>query len=490
MRPAFLARPAAAALLFVALGGCASLAGRRQYLSIDSSPRGLEVLDPEDHRKVLGTTPLFVRLRRDTSHDLRLRAPAGTEWTTPMSCGFRWRGALLGNLPMTLLGGSLPGALVMYGVGNAVDLATGAAWACPPRFHVDAAWTARPDAPPPVPACPALVAVPPRADDQKLSDLVAARWKARLVAAGTCATFADEERVQDFYRRYNVTHDTPFEPAQADPERLNELGFLTGATHAVVLRTTGDDRFVKVTPVRYDLHTLAEAREPAFDLDLDAEPGLTRSGALAVVARYLRLLPNSVAFSAAQKSFDFQAVATTRLVGDQPTKSVLPSVLSNWTVAWVEHPDRHGAWDATFGLSPTLAFGYNARLLSLTDADGGRPRTLAASIVHGVVLYDASVGLHTPLGAFGMAAGAGAGGAWLWEDGRFRSWTFGAFANARVDYTAFVSENLFLQVAYDAYQSRLPHVVGNGYSLVTFQAASVTVGCYLPQLRSVVRGLF
>lgn len=461
--------------------GCATLGGTRQYVSIDSEPRGLK-LEHVDDGVELGQTPVFLHLKRRHDHVLSVRVADESPRQARLQCDYRWQGSGLGNLVLAAAGVTPPGALLLWGTAVGVDLATGAAWACPDTLTIH---TDKPA--PELETCAVYAVASPKHDDVSAAELVVKRWTSRLVRSKTCARVAPQQEVNELLSRFGFDHHTGVDVASVPRHRLNELGFRTKATHLVTFSVPGDGQAFEVTPTLHDLHSLES--ETDTPLAVDTFGVVSSNPVLRWLGRHVSLLPNAVAFAPSFKSFDFVPRGeTTGTIGVEATGSGLPSVLVNWTVGWLEHPDRYGEWAANLGFGPGAYLGYNARTLTLPTA--GEALTTDVSALHLIALYNGSLVFHTPAGALSATIGLGLGGAFHWEADAYQGAGLRGYAMVEAAWTGFVTERVFVKLAIVAYAPTSPELEGAGYALNGWSQTTLTVGWFMPGLRSQVRSLF
>jgi hypothetical protein len=482
--------PAVVALV----ASCASLAGTKQVVSFDSSPRGVEVRNEDG--QFLGQTPFFARIERERTHDLRLSRPFGPVRHHTLRCDFRWGGTGLANaVPGMLALASGPvGVGLTYAGALGVDLLTGAAFHCPdtvqlpsPPSPTDGPGVAEVD-------CPAYVVAPPHHEDGQLSRMLADAAADRLLRAKPCARRIDPAATDAIFRRHGVTHEKPFKADRYGRTRLNELGLRTGATHLVVLAVTDREQEIDAAPEIADLHTLHSQQAPPFVVDLRQDERAPRHPIRAFLGRHVQLLPNSLGFAPSVKAFTWEPRNGRTVVGDRPAPSRVPDLVGNWTLLSVDHPGGWEPWDVSLRLHPDIVFGWHARVLDTaskaTDGTLYDRRTTPVQVVQSGLTYGLTGTLHTPAGAFSASLGLGGGFAWHWASGTYRDWDAGLYASAGAAWTVFASENVFLRLGVTSTGSGTPHAVGDDYGLVGWVVSSLTLGWYVPEWRSVVRGWF
>lgn len=493
-------RRAAAALVALTCAACATVAGTRQIVSFDAAQRGVEVRD--ESGELLGTTPFFARIEREHHHELQLVRPGRVDVQHrekfTFRCDYRALSSLLANGVVASLaaGGGPLGVALVFGLGNGIDLWSGAAWACPDAIVLPEAPSgsagpadlpASPTAASPALQCRTLAVVPPEHEDLLVSQRLAELWWQVHHAAQPCDKLVDPSDSDKLFRRQGVSHETPFRIADRPRKHLNDLGFRTKASHLVVLAVRADGDQLLAQPTVYDLHTLQAVQEPPLQLDLAlrAQPLWRRS--LAWLARHVQLLPDSVGFAPTQKLFQFREAGTTRLLVDSDTPSWLPALVGNWTLLSVDHPGPYRPWDGTLRFGPQILFGYASRRVTMPG--GAQPPSREVTLLELGGLYGVTGTVHTPGGALSAFVGAGWGGAWAWQDGGWWGFRAPIVASVGVAWTAFLTENIFLRVDASSYASQRAQVTGAGYELHDWTALSTTLGWYVPEWRRIVRNL-
>lgn len=464
--------------------GCGTLSGTRQYQSIDSNPRGLEVTNREEN-VVLGTTPLFAHQVRSSSQQLRVRGVGGVvEKDVTLTCGYRWGGSLLGNAAwITLASGSSVLAGVSFAVANTVDLLTGAAWHCPDRVVIDAPELKGENL---AERCPKYAVAPPVDGDEKISLLIAQRWAERAVTK-PCVSVVDPMRTYPVFARYSVTHESLFEPALERRERLNALGYETGASHLAVLRVEESGNRLTVKPELYDLHSLAVTEDTPFLVLLEPGSEHDRVGVLAFLRRYVRLLPNSVGFAAISKDMEFVPQGDVTSLRTIIAPSSLPSIVGNLSVLWLRPPNEFDNWELAMKFTPTVGFSWNTRRLELQRPSGAETHDVTAAFL--TAQAKGTLFWRTPIGIFSFAAGAGPGLTMAGENSPLGHVSADLWASAEVAWTLFVTEAVFVRLAAEAAAGGSNVVDTPLYRLDGFRAVGISVGYYLPEFRAWVRGL-
>jgi len=470
--------------LALAMLGCAALGGRSQIVAIDSPRRGVAVSDAQG--RALGLTPLFAEVGRGHRQHLRFRAAGGEEGLS-VTCGYRPLASLAPNLALGTLAVAQPlAAAAIAAAANAVDVVTGAAWDCPTAIIL-------PDAATPTAAerrCPVVLIAPPRDDDIALSRAFADAWWRRFAAAFPCAARVDPDLAERVLRRLGVGHEEGLRIARLSRAQLNLIGWRTHATHVAVVEPTRDGDLLRGAAVVHDLHTLVPTAGPAVAVPLaDAGRPWWRR-ALGWLGGRTQWLPDSVGFAPASKGWWFKPAGAALSVTDEETPSRLPSILTGWTLTSVDHPGPHGAWDATLGLAPRAAFTNASRVVTATDGGSGVLSRQAVTLAALGATWGPTATLHTPAGAFSVTGAVGAIAMGHWRDGGWVGVRAPWLAAASVAWTGFASENLFVRVDTTIHTSREPQARDATWSLREWSAVTLTLGWYVPEWRTGLRGLF
>lgn len=486
-----MARPALV-LTAMLLPACATLSGRSQFVAVDSELRGVEVRDAAQPEKLVGVTPFFLELPRASGYVWSVRAPNAPTGAHVVDCGYRWGETLLAALAPGMIataatpiaGAAVVGALTLG------DLVTGAAWQCPLRITVPSPrppeGTAAP--PPKSERCATLALVPPAHPDEAVSRQIARRVQASLSSGSACVKWVPDAKIDPIWQQLGVAFDTDFDLDRFERSHLNALGHATGATHLVIAAVEARTGKAYVQPRVHDLFTLAARKLPELTLDTTGVAGSAGTG-FGSVSKWASLVPNAASFSVAFKNDRFEGTKDFRVTRDGETGSSLPSTLSNWSLGYIDPPGAHGRYDLTLRLSPEFLFGYNERRLHLEGRAGGS-FVEDVSVLRLIVAYGPTLALYTPLGEFSGGITLGGGLAADWTKTRDVAFDAGRYANASINFTSFVSENVFVRAGVQLSVVAEPIVARPDYSLSLLEQTNVTVGYMLPGLRTLVRSGF
>ena len=478
------------------VAGCASIGGERQIIGIDSEPRGLSVIEPVSGRR-LGETPLFALIERDRYLDLLINHPRDATKVSPLEtkvevlCHYRWALALFGN-------GWLLAAHPLVGAGAlAIDLWNGSAYDCPAIVKVrslrsipdsEADSIANGQKAVDSSEAPALsqtqrrpcrrFLIAPIADVGFFQEQVLRKaWrrsKAKRLKGCDIFVKADDIRQYWSYVKWKADHQSL---ESLSRERLNHLGFHSGATHVIFLQRliepNTDDRSrlssvahpaaqtstvqrhkpgrrIILQAKTYDLMTRAKTDIPglaeAIVLRLPERKKTFWHDIRQAVGTNINLLPNSVTLGISDA--DNLAMPKTGLpvIADETVRG-LPHYLSAWGLTTVQHPDGFNSYDFSLFLQPSLLAAYEHRKVVFNNALGfAEPAAIKTFLV--TPYYRGGVTFHSPVGSLSMSLGFGIG---LYQTAvDDQPATYGSFSTAVSEgfYTAFLTKHLFLQIGF------------------------------------------
>lgn len=531
------------ALALAYAGGCASLGGVRQVASVDSVPRGLDVYDPDDKETVLGTTPFFLSVGRARSLRLEVSAGAGRVASRyRFQCGFRWTSTLLGNVPLATLGlftTPLGGALG-YSLGLTMDVFTGAAYQCPERYLLDPARgvalnPARPgqalqvrgtegeipaplnfkplggatgplDALPPSGggaagtsdgkrACRRYFVVPPYHPDEVVSRAYEGVWRREFAKRlGACDELVDMNESRSLLVRYNITHEKAYDDVSAfSVTQTNTFGYRSKATHFVLLRAVGarvdsQRESLQFQWLVYDLHSRAKIDEGTLSATHTGDSVVERAFWRRALSWTFGLVPNSVGFAIGAKTLDLGVSEKAVGISNTRDKRTLPALVSNWTLLSVYHPYQYSTWALDLDFQPEAVSYYFAREMDLDLPDGGGIVDYQSDGFYLLGLANVQGTMHSPVGAFSVGAGLGPSFIAVADSEGYRNNTVRLVRALQINYTAFMTENVFLRAGAIRFYGN--DTIDTGY--VRFRVTtmtSLTLGLFAPEARSWLRSL-
>jgi hypothetical protein len=154
----------------------------------------------------------------------------------------------------------------------------------------------------------------------------------------------------------------------------------------------------------------------------------------------------------------------------------------------VYHPYQYPTWALDWDFRPEATSAYVAREIDLALPAGRRVENYQVDTFTTFVLMNLSAILHSPLGAFAVSYGMGPGFVLIDDNQGRRKTTVRLHGALQANYTAFMTENVFLRAA-------IMRVGGNGrvtterVSTRLTGTASLTLGLFIPEARSWMRSL-
>lgn len=489
------------AVLLVGLPGvgCATVASREQIVSIDSAPRGAEIV--ADDGTVVGTTPALLAQTRAASHDYTVRFVDGdTRFVS--ACVPRTAFLVADALPaLPLLVLPPPfNAIGFVAVGTtlaAIDSTNEAIFHCPDAVlvphHATAVVVATDHiidndiatlAPTMLAGCPRFLVAPPAADSARASHATSAAAATALLELNTCATVVDTRAATAVFERHHVNWRQPLRAERFSRDQIHDVAFTTSATHLVQVERS-DDGPARLRVI--DVHTLRTSPGPALtpptakrtaaDDDTDGNDDLLRDA----VRFGVGLIPDTFVWNAAAKFLPFQPTGNERVVEQVFTNPLLATAI-NFQLVHLDHPEHHAPWDWTLTVGPDLLALLNGSRLTLKNDDGST-RTLTLNVIQAVVPISPRLTLFTPAGVSAVWLGAGPALIVDWDEPGYRvDWRVAAFAHAGVSHHVFLTRTIFVGVAASGNRSLQPHVLRDGVKLDWFLQTSINLGISFPNL--------
>ncbi|MCA2960202.1 MAG: hypothetical protein IOD12_08115 [Silvanigrellales bacterium] len=469
--------------------------------------------DPDDKDTVLGTTPFFLAAGRARNLRLQVNGIEGRGTTRyRFQCGFRWTSTLLGNAPLAtfaLFSNPLGGA-IWYSLGLTVDVFTGAAYQCPERYLLDPTrgLALNPARPPPlsqgdpsVPlvekkVCKRYFVVPPYHPDEVVSRAYEGVWRLEFAKSlGPCDELVAIDDSRSLLLRYNITHERAFDDiSNFSVAQTNTFGYRTQATHFVLLRAVGARVGVAQESLQfqwlvYDLHSRAKTSDGTLSATPTGASVLERAFWRRALSWTVGLVPNSVGFALGDKDLELSGVSENGVsASNARDKQSLPALVSNWTLLSVYHPYQYSTWALDFDFKPEAISYYFAREMDLDLPDGSRILDYQSDGFYLLGLANFVGTLHTPAGAFSLGGGLGPAFIAVADSEGYRNNTLRMVRALQANYTAFMTENVFLRAGVIGFDGN--DTIDTGYVRFRVSAmTSLTLGVFTPEARSWLRSL-
>ncbi|TNF00925.1 MAG: hypothetical protein EP326_05655 [Deltaproteobacteria bacterium] len=453
---------------------CGTLKKRDNIVFADSSPRGLEVKDEKG--KVLGKTPFFLEVdtfKRQTYSFFSEEEKTNVSY----GCPFDWGGSIIPDLIFVF-------QPVISATFLITDLLTGGAYVCRKPIHatmkVDESKVKL------IQRNRRILVLPIASRDKVLSDKIIKSWeKTRFRKLKKDEELVWNESTESSFFVRGLDHYADTHPDRIRRRFLNEVGLEFNATHFLHFDLEKDKKkkLIKVTPVLYDAFTLAPVEADYLKPFKVRDTEYDSYGFLARVVDFLHILPNSIRGG-------FSAVAAEKRQPDKNTEykverhpDQLNQLITFFGFDSVHHPRFFDSWDLAGFLSPSLG---SSSFKSTQNLSSGQYEVLLESYY---IDYNASFRVFTPFGQIGTGFGLGLMG-FIFSDNRnleYSSTT--AYTHYFFDYTYFFSDRWFFKLAYDFYQPTKGKIHSDYYDLISWKEASVRVGYYFPEIKSITRKL-
>jgi hypothetical protein len=463
------------------LTGCATVTGRKQILSVDSEPRGAKVY-LKGEQTAIGTTPFFYKTDRVPSDTLIFQPEVGAPHSVEFRCQYRFWLETLGNGSLALL--SPEAAILAF----SLDYVTGAAFDCP------AIKTKIPNAgvtPYRATYCRKYLIVPPFHFDEKISDEIAILWmnEAQRGLKG-CDDFIEFDEGKSLFQRMNITNRRKITPEDFRRTQMNYIGLMTGMTDVVVLDYEQKGTILTISPRVLDAHNWQQREVGDFKVVVKDAERFEIKGNDRYFLYTFRFIPNSATYGFSKTS-QLILPAEKREVKSIVNEKNLPSYLSNWNMVSVEHPDGFEVWDVGFDFYPSFSYIYKKQKLSIQNTNDGSTESKDHTLIHVLPTYNASVSLHTAIGAFTLSSGVGFSQHYLKVKGDNAFLSMNYFRNHELSYTGFFMQDMFYRLTTGESSFYGKQYKDENYSIdPKIRFVSASIGYYIPQLRRFARSFY
>jgi len=466
------------------LSACGTMAGKSEILSIDSEPRGAAVIFDAQYDDPIGYTPLFVKTQRGRTQQFTLQLEEGKPKAVSIDCGVRWKDAIIGDALLGLTMSPIPPILALT-----IDFLNGAMFECPEHTRVV---MAQKSDQPALEKCRKFLVVPPRHDDEFVSEQLAQTWasniRGRLRSCDTVLPTGDAEAELAYF---NVNHNSDFSIDKIDRADFNRIGFETKATHIVLLDYSLKGTLLEIVPTIYDIHDLRKW-SGSSDLRVALPKGdMILSGGNKSWWRALyAFLPNSFYFAPFYtRQMNFDSNASDIGHSGYHTNNLFPNYITGFGFIRVDHPSAFGVWGASLHLYPSINTVYTNTTQNLTRTTApniGAPFDREFVLYGGMAVGKVDATLHTPLGAISGLVGLGFLPLWYETDIEGDSGlNYNPIVTAGFRYVIFTSQNVYIFASAES----VTRATGDNLAtarevrLIDYQETSFGVGYFLPSLR-------
>lgn len=467
-------------LILSVLSSCGSLFKKKEILSIDSFPRGAEVLRLKKGKtKLIGKTPLFFKTYEEAKENFILswRDSSGeVEKTRPhekkSSCGMEWTDPLVDKIP--LLKNFIPNfvreILPEY---NPLNIIKGGRFECISYVRVEAQKKSLKEAF--KENCNTYLVLPPPHKFGKVSKSLIDGWEKKVFLKGKkqCDKIISRKISQTYFNFLGIDHlNRKYGKKYLGYSRISKLGARFKATHLVFLPYEDTGETFAVYPEIYDAHLRLRNEkklETVFEIKKSFKNQILIFDKL---AEAFQLIPNSFSIKFKMKRnlhLDPESEELNHSTYNSTIK--LPPSLRLGNISYPHH-----YWGVDFRFSPSLSYNrwdreYNLKVFSAVMA--------------------LKLSGHTPLGAIQGRLGIGPGR--IWAKNNFTPYQEKAFTTILqwgLEYYAFVSERYFLTLGYRR-NNFLTHEITDGdFKLKGYSSLFFNIGFYSPEMKMKIQSFF
>jgi len=451
---------------------CGSLFKSKDVVPIDSSPRGLYVLNGDG--EVLGQTPLFIRVS-PKDNDLILKSRLKDQGQVHhVNCSVSWSRSIVPNLLPSLTG---PAGFIFSGVFLGTDLISRGMFDC----HKGLVVYQKGDVETKLVKKKILILPISSTDSSQSLEIQKNFLKMQSVSADV--EFLNIQRTNEELILRGISYETIRTFEELDRRNLERIAAKFGATHVVFFQQEGS----LIQPLLYDLFT----RRPELNTysSFTDENKNKNEAWLQKWTQAFNFLPNSI-----QASYYFNSKAEAEKregisrgylkysTGDHP--DAFPKYLTILSLDTVEHPNRYNIWDYHFSFYPS--FGGSSWNLNFDQQIPNYNISLGAIYA----LYNAAMTGHTFFGSLRIHFGLGPG-YFIWSDSLNKSKKeVKMISSIGLTYTAFLNERWYFRSGLAVYGPS--NGIGNPekINVKSWEEYHVGFGYYFPTLKDIIKNWF
>lgn len=443
--------------MLFSLTSCGTLTKKEEFFQIDSTPRGLEVLNEDGES--LGMTPLISLSNQKSSSDYFIQ---GDETKFSHSCGLDWQHSMIPSLLIMPI--AIPITPIFSTVFLGIDYLSDNLFSCTDLLYLTPKKELK------IVEKEQTTIILPVFDGHKfnIQDLI---QNATNKFESEYKLLSYGESLQ-YFSKYGITEENFWSLQNIKKQSLLKVIRDTDATSIMTLnRKVGGEFEVQII----DLYTYkAKTKKVSIKTKLTNEDNTFK----AFAKRYIYFIPNSLSVGGLKTDGYFEDDDEGSFSSSMKNPNNLHWLVSMWSFSSVSSPYLFNPWDFDFRLSPQI---------SLPSFRAEFPNNYSINLNTYNASYDLSVTGHTPLGSLSMSLGAGVG-YFEGEDsvGKSIGDTTPLF-HLNLSYVAFLNERFFFKFSLDQ-----NHYFGdsekiNGYGLDRTSTLSYNIGYYFPELQSFFR---
>lgn len=464
---------------FLLLSSCGTMRSKKNILFADSSPRGLEVRNEENHS--LGHTPMFFKIKPKNKRKFSFFNNGVKVGEQDYKCSFDWGGSLIPNsvlMPVFPVGTIISSAFLF------TDGASKAVYVCKNSlFHsekkVDKKTTLK----------KRILALPIAVGRRSLADSIREKWRTnQFEKTKKEEVFLWDEEVENEFIYRGVDHYANTEPLKIKRRFINEIGHKFKATHLLHFSIVENKNEFIITPKLFDIFNFKEEETKYLKKFKVEKERSTPSNYWKRALRHIDLFPNAITLSYQGKPTE------TRVVAADPTQSgefktsthpeAFPKFLTLFSVESVHHPQFFSTWDWGGFLSPNFGASSWRTSYQLNGADYNYD---FESYHFG---YTASLTGFSPIGQFNIGAGI-LGSYFSMSDNKgYESTKLGLIFKINISYHKFFNERFYFTAGNRFYSPSKETTAKNEYLLEGWNEYYVGLGYYFPEVKTFARKFF
>jgi hypothetical protein len=452
-------------LLLFLLASCGMFQSRKEIISVDSIPSGVEVYKRKD-KSYVGKTPIFLEVEKNST-DSYLFKNNGVFYSkseTPREyCNYK-----RSDHDPHLNDKGHRDVEDVIKVINPVTLVNGAKYECINGIRAKLDFKKPPEEP-----CKILVAIPPRSNFFETSLEIYQEYKKQIFDPNksACDKIISPFQAEEYFSFLGIDHMFPPEDlSEMDVQKIFKIGYKFKATHIVFLPHEEKDNLLRINPRVYNIHEGLPVHGP---LGKSFSTGLKDGETNWLLNFFLssfRIIPNGVAIQA-------------------NTNNQLKLIDSNNNNVNYDYSDLEMGITLDDIQFPAEKWAFNFRTVPvLVFAGWANDKNMKIS---GLTL-DFKLYVHAPFGGV-FVARAGLGGAYVDVDyppAGYNSGDFSFLTDVGVQFYFFATDRIYGGLGYKRYFLPNNSITLNGYSISGESHIFFEIGYFWPELRMGARSLF
>lgn len=455
---------------------CGSLFKSKDVVPIDSSPRGLYVLNGDGD--VLGQTPLFIRVSPKDNDLIFKTSLTGKGQSQHVKCSLSWSRSIVPNLLPIIAG---PTGFIISGVFLGTDLVSRGMFDCHKGLNLHLKENL-----PLVESKKKILVLPVASSDYEKS-IDIQHYFLKNVVSEQNNEFLDIRETNEALILRGISHETIRSFEKIDRRNLERVAAQFGSTHALFFEQSENEQGRMITPVLYDLFTRRAVDEKyqsfAFEGQKEKNPLLQKW------VQAFNFLPNSVQVSyyfnakvEAEKRAGIERGYLKYKTGDHP--DAFPKYLTLLSLDTVEHPNRFNIWDYNFSFYPS--FGGSSWNLNYNQQIADYDISVGAIYA----LYNIALTGHTFFGALRIHFGIGPGYL-IWSDSRnYKKQEVKFVSSVGITYTAFLNDRWYMRMGSAVYGPGGGIESSEKLRIKSWEEYHVGFGYYFPTLKEIIKSWF